>query len=331
MIPLSNVERNKNSLRNVSSDQRNDPNTTDRQRFEPSILTSYDKHRYRLKRLNLTMSILHATLAVVTLVTPKRLSLDAPVFRFTIDLNYTIDHSENIASISANEDITSVVDAFGVKLKALDSGLPLVWLTFCFFTLTSFFHFFVSVLIPKTYFFCLDHKCNPFRWIEYSITASLMWLIFAHMFAFVDLNSLILSTTMICVTMFSGIQCEFVARPDVEKDDWTLPLITRLAFLLPGLVLYGTPAILLCISLLTNINGTLPAFVIPSVISLLGLYESFAIVFIWQQCNPPSRWIYGEYAYQVLSLMSKALLGLVLIFNIFIYEDYACIFESEFC
>ena len=158
-----------------------------------------------------------------------------------------------------------------------------------------------------------------------------MWLIFAHMFAFVDLNSLILSTTMICVTMFSAIQCEFVSRPDIEKDDWTLPLITRLAFLCPGLVLYGTPAILLCISLLTNVNGTLPAFVIPSVISLLGLYESFAIVLIWQQCNPPSRWIYGEYAYQVLSLVSKALLGLVLIFNIFIYEDYACIFESEFC
>lgn len=328
MIPLSNIERNKNShtKKDVSSNQETNP-------IEPYTLSnlSYDKDRYRLKRLNIMMSILHASLAIVTLVTPKRLSLDAPVFRFTIDLNYTMDHSENIASISANEEITSVVEAFGVKLKALDSGLPLVWLTFSFFALTSFFHFFVSILIPKTYFFCLDNKCNPFRWIEYSITASLMWLIFAHMFAFVDLNSLILSTTMICVTMFSAIQCEFVARPDIEKDDWTLPLMTRLVFLLPGLVLYGTPAILLCISLLTNINGTLPAFVLPSVISLLGLYESFAIVLIWQQCNRPSQWIYGEYAYQVLSLVSKALLGLVLIFNIFIYEDYACIFESDFC
>ena len=95
--------------------------------------------------------------------------------------------------------------------------------------------------------------------------------------------------------------------------------------------MYGTASLTLCIALITGVDGTLPSFVVPTVLAQLALFESFAIVLIWQQYHPPCRWIYGEYAYQWLSLFSKALLGIVLIVNILVYEDYACVFDESSC
>ena len=226
--------------------------------------------------------------------------------------------------------VSSMDELFAVDLRPLPSGIPIAWLTLSFFVLTALAHVGAGALYPKTYYSFLERKCNPFRWIEYSITASLMWIILAQAFAFVDVNSLVLSTAMIAVTMASGLQCEYIARP-VNDDTWSSPLWHRLLFLVPGVLLYGTASTTLCVALATGVDGSLPDFVIPTVIAQLALFESFALVLTWQQYNPPRRWIYGEYAYQCLSLLSKALLGIVLIINILIYEEYACIFDNASC
>ena len=240
-----------------------------------------------------------------------------------------MDHAANIASLQASN-VSSLDEVFNVALKPLDSGLPIAWLTLAFFVLTACAHFGAAVVYPNVYVSLLERKCNPLRWIEYSITASIMWLVLAQAFAFVDVNSLVLSTGMIALTMASGLQCEYVARP-ADDLTWTTPLWHRLAVLVPGILLYGTASLTLCIAIVTGVDGTLPSFVVPTVLAQLALFESFAIVLIWQQCNPPSRWIFGEYAYQWLSLFSKALLGIVLIVNVLVYEDYACVFDESSC
>lgn len=287
-----------------------------------------------LRQVNVGMALLHTCLAVVTLAYTKDPNIDAPVFRVSINLTYTTDHDTNIERIRidhSNGTVASLTDLFGIDILPLSQGLPIAWLTLCFFTITALAHAGAGLVYPETYLGFLRRKCNPLRWIEYSITATLMWLILAQAFALVEVNSLILSSAMIATTMASGMQCEYVARPRPNEDAWTVPLFERLAFLIPGSVLYGTAAATLCTSMMTNVQGSLPSFVVPTVVVQLFLFASFAGVVVWQQCHPPSRWIVGEYAFQVLSLCSKAVLGIVLIVNILLYEDYACIFDSASC
>lgn len=284
--------------------------------------------------LNLAMAAIHTSLAVATMALTNNVHLQAPVFRVTFAINFTMDHADNLRQVqdgARNGTLMAIEDVFGVDLEALDNGLPIAWLTFWFFAITAAAHAGSVLIYSDLYFSLLERKCNPLRWAEYAVTASLMWLILAQAFAFIDVNSLVLSTAMIVVTMASGVQCEYVARPSSEGDAWTLPLATRLCFLLPGTLLYGTAAAMLCISMVTGVRGSLPAFVLPTVTAQLVFFGSFAGVLVWQQCNRPSRWIYGEYMFQALSLLSKAVLGVVLIVNILVYEDYMCVFDDRSC
>lgn len=311
-------------------DRRTPVRTTRRDVSSAPTLPEDDPHVRPLRRLNLFMALIHAALAVTTIAFTKNFDLRAPVFRVAIELNYTLDFSESLETLRA-ANASSFDDLFRVRMDPLTRGLPIAWLTLFFFILTSLAHLGAAVVYPTLYHSLLCKKCNPLRWIEYSITASLMWLILAQAFAFVDVNSLVLSTAMIAVTMASALQCEYVARPAEDDDRWTLPLLHRLAFIVPGILLYGTASLMLCVALLTGLQENLPSFVTPTILVQLGLFESFAIVLLWQQCHPPSRWIYGEYAYQWLSLLSKAVLGIVLIVNVLIYEEYACVFDDASC
>jgi hypothetical protein len=273
------------------------------------------------------MACLHGLLAIVTVTSTRNMNLQAPVFQTVLYLNYTTDHSKNIEQLKQSN-ATSLWDVYDVRLEPLSAGMPIAWLTFAFFAVTCAAHFGASVVYPSLYFSLLERKCNPLRWVEYAITASIMWLILAQAFAFVEMNALVLSTTMTAVTIASGAQCEFVARPHPEKDCWAIPLVYRLLFMLPGIVLFTSASIMLCIALFAGVRGDLPSFLLPVVLFQLAVFESFASVLFWQQLNPPSRWIYGEYAYQALSLLSKAVLGIVLIVNLLIFDEYVCVFED---
>ena len=99
--------------------------------------------------------------------------------------------------------------------------------------------------------------------------------------------------------------------------------------MLPGGLLFPAAVIVLVHTMLTAIQGELPAFVVPVVVAQMVLFGSFGLVLLWQQLNRPSRWIYGEYAFQVLSLASKALLGVVLVVNVLVFDQYDCIFRGE--
>ena len=333
MIPLTKTERNPSIVVNKAKPEvKNDiTEKTSQSQLEKSPQKNTSGGIFRL--INSILSIIHTTLAVVTLVFTKNLNLTVPVFSYKIAINYTLNHDNNIHQIRSKFNGTSsrIEDVFQPKLMSLDSGLPIVWLTFSFFAITAFFHFGASILWHRYYLNSLKNKFNWLRWVEYSITAPLMWLVISQSFAFIEVTQLVLSTCMIAITMTTGVIVDYIARPDPCCDRWVLPLYTRLVFLLPGIVLYGCAALTLLVSLATNIDGELPTFVIPIVLVILALFECFAIVLITQQIRPPSKWIVGEYWYLALSLISKATLGITLIANVLIYEDYACIFDTNLC
>ena len=290
--------------------------------------------RARLLWAHIALAAVHTSLAICTLALTKNWNLAAPVFSIAIDLNYTMDHDSNIKSLEAevaSGTIGSMEEVFDARLTPLDNGLPITWLTFAFFAITAFFHLGNGILWYRYYLFLVYIKFNWLRWLEYAITAPLMWLVVAQAFAFVEVTQLVLSTAMIAITMASGITVDWVARPEVCEDKWCAPLWVRLSFMIPGILLYGTAALTLVVSMITSVTGDLPGFVIPAVLVTLGLFESFAVVLIVQQCMRPSNWIYGETWYLILSLLSKAFLGITLLSNVLIYEDYACVFDAASC
>lgn len=287
----------------------------------------------RLRVVNVSLAIVHSLLAFFTLFFSKKWDLAALVFSISVSFNYTSpDPMTNIEALKADiasGNIETFDDAFSATLVPFETGLPITWLTFGFFAITAFFHAGASLIWHKYYYSLLENKSNWLRWAEYSITASLMWLVLAQSFAFVEYVQLVLSTTMIAITMASGITVEYVARPSATTDAWTTALPIRLAFLLPGILLYGVAAVTLVVCLATTLDAALPVFVIPTALVTLGLFESFSIVLIWQQFAPPSRWIIGEYWYLALSLISKAFLGISLLANVLIYEDIDCLFTES--
>ena len=65
-----------------------------------------------------------------------------------------------------------------------------------------------------------------------------------------------------------------------------------------------------------------PDFVYVIVLGEAVVFFSFGAPQLYQVLAPPSRYVYGEYAYQVLSLSSKALLGTALLVNVLIYDSF---------
>ena len=327
MIPLSKFERNpysKKQTKDINNNVQKNSNI-----HPPKLYSTSDR---KILNLNIILAGIHTILAIITLILSNNWNMRAPIFHFRVFVNYTSDHDANIQHIVEkvkNENISKIEELFSPELISFEYGLPITWLTFSFFAITAFFHFGAGILWYKYYLNNLKQKFNWLRWFEYSITAPLMWLVIAQSFAFIEITQLVLSTSMISITMATGVIVDWIARPDSYTDSWTLPLFTRLIFLGPGLFLYASASLTLLISMIHNIQGDLPPFIIPLVIITLALFESFAIVLIMQQCRPPSKWIDGEYWYLALSLISKATLGITLIANVLVYEQYTCIFSPE--
>ena len=285
-----------------------------------------------LRIWNVMMGCVHFGLFLVTLLSTNNILLQAPLYRITFGLNYTLDYEEaaNDLRLQVEKNNLTMTEHFRLNVEGA-GGLSIGVLTLLFFGITSFFHFGAAFFWNGYYNMFMSMKMNPIRWFEYAITAPMMWIILAQTFGFIDVASLALSTVMIVVTMFSGFQTELISRPSLVSDEWVFSLYRRLSFMIPGAILFTSAVIVLIFTMLTTVKSELPSFVIPIVLVQFLLFDSFAGVLLWQQCSRPSRWIYGEYAFQFLSLFSKALLGIVLIFNVLIYEEYICVFDNEQC
>lgn len=57
-----------------------------------------------------------------------------------------------------------------------------------------------------------------------------------------------------------------------------------------------------------------------SLISELVLFTSFGIVQLLQQLDTPKRYYIGELRYQILSLVSKTVLGLLMLTNVLVFS-----------
>lgn len=180
-----------------------------------------------------------------------------------------------------------------------------------FLGLSSLFHFIVASpkFFPK-YVKGLKNNINVFRWIEYSISSSLMILLIAQITGISDYGALIgivgVNASMI---LFGWLQ-ERYATPG--KGDW-LPFIF-------GCIAGIVPWLIVLISVLSPnspSDATPPGFVYGIIISIFVLFNTFAYV-QYKQYQAKGKWkdyLRGEKAYIALSFIAKAALAMQIFAN----------------
>lgn len=146
---------------------------------------------------------------------------------------------------------------------------------------------------------------NVFRWIEYSITSSLMIVVIAILCGVYDLSTLILLFALnACMILFGWVM--EVHNQTTKKVNWLSFIFGCFAGAVPWVVLG-----LYFFNAIGSNADSVPGFVYAIFWSLLIFFNVFAVnmVLQYKKVGKWKSYIYGEYAYITLSLVAKALLA----------------------
>ncbi len=174
-----------------------------------------------------------------------------------------------------------------------------------FLGLSALFHF---VVISKRYFSRytagLQRSINVFRWVEYSLSSSVMIFVIAQLNGISDYATLLAIFGVNASMIFFGWLQEKYNSPG---DGQWLPFIFGcIAGIIPWLII-----LIQLISPKGPAGTTAPGFVYGIVVSLFLFFNCFAYV-QYKQYQAKGKWanyLRGEKAYIVLSLVAKSALA----------------------
>jgi len=183
--------------------------------------------------------------------------------------------------------------------------LNIGYMVAAFMALSAFFHFFVSSpkVFPK-YSAGLTNHINMYRWIEYSLSSSIMIVVILQLNGVADYIALLgVFGVNVCMILFGWLQERYTTPGDGDM----LPFWF-------GCIAGAVPWIAIAINVASPkgpADTAVPGFVYGIVISLFVLFNSFALV-QWKQYRAKGKWadyLYGERRYIVLSFVAKSLLA----------------------
>ena len=179
--------------------------------------------------------------------------------------------------------------------------LNIAWGVAAFLFLSAFFHLLVAVIMPDRYRDQLSRGQNHFRWIEYSMSASLMIVLIAILPGITDIAALVALFGVNAGMIFFGSVQERYEEPGGSL--WPFWL---------GCVLGVVPWIAIGIYIASpGSPAEPPTFVYAIFFSLFLFFNSFAVT-QWLQYRQIGRWksyLTGERTYVLLSLLAKSALA----------------------
>jgi hypothetical protein len=263
---------------------------------------------------NAAMFLFHSGLLFITLYLGNR-DLSVPIYRTEL-LFRTINVTNS--SVRPWELVPSYVEA---------GTLPFTWLTASFFFLSALFHFLNATFLRSYYLSKLEECCTPTRYLEYTFSASVMILLISYTLGVRERMLLIASAVLIGITMPFGYWCEHLARP-AGPDSWVKPFDRRIFPWVIGHIPQVTAWAIIIVNFYDENEGRAPDFVHGILWGELALFFSFGFVALYQQCTVPRNFYKGELMFQVLSLVSKGLLGGILIANVLILSSFEELYDD---
>ncbi|MCB0968525.1 MAG: heliorhodopsin HeR [Ilumatobacter sp.] len=254
-----------------------------------------DREFGRLRMMNLALAVLHLTSGVLMLVLSN--GFEMTISSFSIGGPPGTDPTDGVVS-----------DVWSYPLG------PAV-ATFAF--LSALFHLVVALPPGATaYRRELEHGRNRFRWVEYSLSATLMIVIIANITGITDMAALIAIAAANVAMILFGWVMEVVNPPD--RDVWWGPFWF-------GCIAGAAPWIAIVATLVygvTSVDGAEgpPTFVYGIIVSIFVLFNCFAVN-QWLQYRRVGKWrdyLVGERTYGVLSLVAKTALAWQIFANVLV-------------
>jgi hypothetical protein len=245
---------------------------------ETSVATGVTPERLQgLRRWNLGLTALHAVQAVVLL-------LLANDFAITVTSTYPQGPP-------------------GTRLDAPQPlfDLPIGPAIAVFLALAALDHLLTATVVRDRYEQGLRDGINRFRWMEYSISATVMIVLIVMYSGITDITGLVaIAGANVAMILFGWLQERM--NPPVRTSTTMMPFwFGTIAGLAPW------------IAITINVVGadTVPSFVYGIVVAEAVFFFSFALN-QWLQYREVGRWrsyVYGEKVYLVLSLVAKSFLA----------------------
>lgn len=180
-------------------------------------------------------------------------------------------------------------------------NLNFAWGIATFFALSALAHLIVAGPRWRSYQRGISRGRNPYRWVEYSLSASIMIVLIAMLTGISDVAAL---TALVGVNAsmigFGWLQERYESPGTGLGPFWIGCVAGAIPWIAIGVYLIGPGA-----------DQNPPGFVYGIFVSLFILFNCFAIN-QWLQYRQVSRWAsyaFGERAYITLSLVAKSLLA----------------------
>lgn len=250
------------------------------------MTTDLDEPRFRrLRRFNLVMGALHAISGTAMVALGNDFALDVS----TLDLN-------GPPGTPLSEGTLRTV-----------GSVPLALATATFLYLSALFHFLVASPVgAAAYRAELGNQRNRFRWVEYSLSSTLMIVLIALVTGLTDLATLIAVAGVNVSMILFGWIMEMVNTPG-ETVWWTPFWFGCIAGVIPWIAIGAYIAVNV-----TEPGGQgPPGFVYGIIASIFVFFNIFALN-QWLQYRQVGRWrdyLFGEAVYIVLSLTAKTVLA----------------------
>ena len=183
-----------------------------------------------------------------------------------------------------------------------DLSIPL--LVALFFFLSAIAHLFIATVYNKKYNQGLARGINKVRWVEYSISASVMMVAIAVLVGVYDFTNLLMIFVLIAIMNLLGLVME-IHNQTTQKTSWISYWIGCLAGIVPWFVIG------FYFWLSADQGSAPPAFVYWIFVSIFVFFSSFAVnmVLQYKKIGPWRDYLYGERVYIILSLVAKSLLA----------------------
>lgn len=183
--------------------------------------------------------------------------------------------------------------------------INMAWLVAGFFFTSAIAHGVIASVYRKRYEADLETGINRLRWIEYSVSASLMMVAIGLLSGVYDLSTLIMLFMFVCVMNLLGFAME-VYNQGKSQPNWLVYGIGCVAGIVPWVVVT-----LYLIGANAFGSGNIPGFVYWIYASIFICFSSFAVN-MYLQYKKKGKWadyLYGERMYMILSLVAKTVLA----------------------
>ena len=256
----------------------------------PGVSTSPDAFS-RLRRYNIGLGFIHLAQAVAMLVLSNGFTL--PVWRsFLSGPPGTAPTSEPWFDV------------------------PLGPLVAAFLLFASLDHFLMAApKINNWYNGMLANQRNDARWIEYSISASLMMVLIAMICGVTDFGALVAIAGVNSCMIFFGLMQEVFTKPG-KGVNWMPYIFGCFA----GAIPWAIVAIQIASAEERAIDGGVPGFVYGIIISLFLFFNTFSVnmVLQYKQVGKWKDYLYGEKVYLLMSLIAKTILAWQVFANVLV-------------